>query len=161
MKIEDFISKLNLLRKEWDELLSQLEPEQLEIPGVIGDMSVKDLIAHVSWYEEQMVELLSTRVLAGSELWGLSPAERNQKIFELNKDRVLGEVLAESQGIHAMLRAELEKLIDMELVDAAAYEGMPEDWMPWKVIAGNSFEHYQQHFDDLKKWLESLSQNHR
>jgi hypothetical protein len=31
---------------------------------------------------------------------------------------------------------------------------MPPDWQPWTIIAQNTYEHYQDHIDDLKRWME-------
>jgi hypothetical protein len=34
---------------------------------------------------------------------------------------------------------------------------MPEDWEPWQVIAGNTYEHYQEHIPDIRDWLAETS----
>jgi hypothetical protein len=119
-------------------------------------MSLKDLIAHISWYEGQMVNLLADKVLAGSSLWELGQSERNLAIYELNKDRGIDEVLQESQDVYRKMNSEIKLLSDKELNDPSVFEGMPEDWVPWMVIAGNSFEHYQQHLEDLGNWYKLL-----
>src|SRR5262249_36572770 len=38
-------------REHWNALVAQVEPDRMEIAGVEGDWSVKDLIAHLTWYE--------------------------------------------------------------------------------------------------------------
>src|SRR5215468_7094455 len=37
-------------RVQWNALLAQVTPEQMEIPGAVGDWSVKQLVAHLTWY---------------------------------------------------------------------------------------------------------------
>lgn len=156
MRIDLFIHKFESSRKRWNELIKSFQAEDLEKVGVIEGMSLKDLIAHISWYEMQMVELLSTRVLAGSDLWGLKHAERNQKIYEDNKDKGIYEILGESTRTYLKFISELKLLTDVELSKPETFEGMPGDWVPWMMIAENSYEHYHQHSEDLVNWYSVL-----
>jgi len=56
-------------------------------------------------------------------------------------------------------RAEaVQSLDDQDLHDPARFAGMPADWSPWRIIAGNSFEHYRAHASDLRQWLDKQSQ---
>src|SRR5438093_285996 len=84
-------------RAAWDALLARLDPAQAETPDVEGSLSVKDLIAHVTWYEREMIGLIEARRLAGSDLWSLSTNERNAIIFEQNRARQAQEILAEAR----------------------------------------------------------------
>jgi hypothetical protein len=156
MNVTEFILTFEKARKKWDALLRAFQIEDFEKIGVIAEMSLKNLVAHMSWYEMEMVELLSTRALAGSDLWGLKDDERNQAIYEMNKGRGIEEVLEESAQVYSKLHKELSALTDDQLSNPGAFEGMPDDWVPWKVIAGNSFNHYQQHFDDLETWHSAI-----
>ena len=63
---------LNILKREhgrWESLLAQVDESRMTQPGVSGYMSVKDIIAHVSWHEQEMIGLIQGRALAGSEWW--------------------------------------------------------------------------------------------
>lgn len=122
-------------------------------PGLPEGWSVKDVVAHVNWYERQMVELLEQRALAGSEHWELPANALNVASYEEDKDLPLGEVLAESNRVFVQLWALVSELEDEDLVDAARFDRMPEDWEPWQVIASNTFEHYQEHIPDIRAWL--------
>ena len=156
MKTVEFIKELELSRREWDSWIRKFQIADLDKQGIIVDMSLKDLVAHISWYEEQMVNLLTDKVLAGSSLWELGHDGRNLAIYELNKDRGIEEVLHESKIIYEKLNAEIRLLTDKDFNAPSAFEGMPEDWVPWRIIAGNSFEHYQQHLDDLENWYKFI-----
>jgi len=122
--------------------------------AIAGTWSLKDLIAHLAWYEGEMVNVLRARAFVGSALWDLPQDERNAAIFELNEGRPLGDVRAEGQQRSAELWAELEQLTDVDLNDPARFPGMPEDWIPGAVFASNTYEHYDQHLPGVEAWLE-------
>ena len=98
--------------------------------------------------------------MVGSELWNLPQAARNDAIFELNRARPLPDVLAEAKQVYADLAAALEGVTDEDLADPAHFPGMPADWEPWQVIAGNSYEHYQDHNRTLRIWLATQQGQH-
>lgn len=119
-------------------------------PGVGGEMSLKDIIAHVSWYEREMVGLLRGRALVGSPWWELPLDERNAKILAENRDRPLAEVTAEAKQVNEDLLAALQDLREQELAAPHAFAGMPPEWLPWQVIASNTYVHYPQHAADIE-----------
>ena len=145
---------LRMERSRWEELLANVGMGRMTQPGVLGEWSVKDMIAHVTWYEREMVGLLKMRVLAGSDLWELPHDQRNASIFEANRDRLLPEVLTEARQIFEELVLAIESLTDDDLVDPARFAGMPSEWQPWKLIAENSYEHYRQHMPHVRAWLD-------
>src|SRR5215470_19364468 len=98
-----FISTLRQSRAEWEALLAQIDEERMLQPGAAGKWSVKDVIAHVTWGEREMVPIMRTRVLAGSELWNLSDDERNEIVYQQNRDRPLQEIMSEERQAYADL----------------------------------------------------------
>ena len=74
-------------RAAWEALLAQIDEEQMQRPGVDGTWSVKDIIVHVAWCESEIVQLLCTHVLAGSDFWNLSNDEGNEITYQQKKDR--------------------------------------------------------------------------
>jgi hypothetical protein len=153
MDKSEFLSLIRTERQRWEELLEQIPPERMESTGASGEWSVKDVIAHISWHEREMVGLARARALVGSELWALPLQARNTAIFEQHRQLPLQAVLEEAQRVFPEMMAELEKLTDEDLNDPARYPGMPPDWQPWNVIASNTYEHYQDHIRDLQEWL--------
>lgn len=102
-----------------------------------------------------MVGLLQTRILAGSDLWALPQDERNRVIYEQNRTRALSDVLAESAQVHARAMSLLDDLTDADLLEAARFKDMPADWLPWRIIAENTFEHYRDHAVIVRAWLDA------
>ncbi len=148
-----FISTLKKVRQEWETLLAQVGEEQMLQPGAAGKWSVKDVIAHVTWGEREIAPVMRTHVLAGSELWNLSDDERNEIVYQQNRDRSLHEIMNEERRAYADLLAAAQTLNDEDLNDSHRYKQMPEEWVPWQLYAGNTFKHYQDHMPSIREWL--------
>ena len=74
----EFINEVNVAWDAFQSAISHCDWSKLELPGVEGTWSVKDILAHVTWFEREMVGMLKSRTLAGSKLWELSQDERNR-----------------------------------------------------------------------------------
>ena len=148
-----FMNTLQETRAQWEELLAQVEEERMQRPGATGKWSVKDVIAHVMDVERELVQIMHTHVVAGSELWNLSDDERNEIVYQQNRERPLHEIMSEEQQAYANLLAAAQTLSDDDLNDPHHFQRMPEEWVPWRIFAGNSFKHYQDHMPALRAWV--------
>ena len=80
--------------------------------------------------------------------------ERNQAIFDANRHRSLNDVRTEAQRTFQDFVDALQPISDEDLTDARRFAGMPAEWLPWKIVAENSHEHYRDHIPALRAWLE-------
>jgi uncharacterized damage-inducible protein DinB len=140
-----FIERIQRSRRTWNDLVNEFEPAAREQPGFCGAWSIKDVIAHITWYERAMVRMLKAQSFEESKYWDLSLEERNALIFEENKDLSLETVMETSQQVFTALIEQLEALPEEALNDPAYFPWMPADWKPWQVIASNTYEHYEGH----------------
>lgn len=58
MKTQQVLERLDAAWKDFTESYAGLTMAQMMIPGVTGDWSVRDLIAHVTWWEEEALKHL-------------------------------------------------------------------------------------------------------
>jgi hypothetical protein len=149
----DLLKLVQEARARWDATLGEVGESRLEEPGVDGDWTVRDVIAHITWHEKEMLELLRTRTLAGSELWTLPLNERNSAIFQENRNRSLDDVLQEARQVYPQLLAEIERLEDADLTDPTRIADMPPGWKLYTLLADNTYDHYNDHSADLQAWL--------
>lgn len=148
------LEAIHATREEWDDQLAEVDPSRYEQPGVSGRWTLKDVIAHISWYEREIAHMLRIHSYAeGSEWWLLPLDEQNARIYELNRNRTLEDVLAESRASYAELLAAIDTILDEDLNDPERFEYHPPGTLPWQIIAQNSYEHYQHHTRDLREWL--------
>ena len=151
--VNSLITPIQKFWSSWKALYLPITPNQLVRSGIAGNWSLKDIIAHITWHEQEMVGLIQAHALVGSELWNLPTDERNAAIYEQTKNQPLEQVLAESEQVHQQLLDALPTLSDEDLIDPSSFPNMPPDWQPWMIIAQNTYEHYEDHMKDVEKWL--------
>ena len=148
-----FLDELDATRAEWDGLLAAVPEARMTVPGLDGQWSVKDVIAHITWHEREMVGVLQAHALVGSDLWDLPLAERNAIIYAQNRARPLAEVLADARAVYPQLVAAVHRLAEADLTDAGRFADMPDDWVPWQLLAENTYTHYRDHMPAIRGWL--------
>ncbi|MBM4456910.1 MAG: ClbS/DfsB family four-helix bundle protein [Chloroflexi bacterium] len=148
-------------RSELDAVLARVAASRIAEPGVSGEMSVRDIIGHIAWFEREIAGVIEQHALVGADLWQLPPDERNAAILELNRPRQVSDLRIEAAQVHRRLTAAVATLTDDDLNDPARFRDMPADWTPWQIIAGNSCEHYAHHAADVRCWLEAHNEEQR
>lgn len=154
-----FLQRIRTSRTKLDEVVKSIDPMFMTAPGVCGDWSVKDILAHITWHEQEMFNVALKRALVGSDLWNVSLELRNKTIYEENRDRGLKDVLDDFKVVFESMMDAMETLTDEDLLDASHFAEMPPNWKPWEVIASNTYEHYDDHLAGLAAWQEKISKN--
>ncbi|HEV8189914.1 MAG TPA: DinB family protein [Ktedonobacterales bacterium] len=147
---------LRVERAQWNTLLAQVGLDRMELPGVAGEWSVKQLVAHLTWYEQAVVEgaqqVLSTETFTRRRPVGVSLDEQNVQIAAESRTRSASAVLAEAHAVFGQLLAVVEACPEDILNDPHRL-GLPEDMVPWMGVANNSYAHYREHEPALRAWL--------
>jgi len=143
-------------RARWAALMARVGPARMEVPGVEGAWSVKQIVAHLTWYEHVIVEgarqLTRTGSYARTGMRAMSMDERNALIAAQSNARALGDVLAESERVFAQLLSVIAACPD-EILNDPQRLGLPEDVVPWQLVANNSYAHYREHEQAIEAWL--------
>jgi len=145
----EFLRNLQNGRRQWQQTWKGIDLFGTSRPRTPGEMSLRDILFHVAWYEREMVELIRLRTLVGSAWWGLPVDERNTLIKTEGESVSLLQSWRLEQEIYNELFAQLQTLRDEELEDARFFQEMPSDWKPWEVIASNTYEHFAEHISDI------------
>ena len=153
----EVISRIKAERSRWSELVAQVDDDRTLKTAPSGGWTGKDIVAHVTWYEREMVGMLRSRMLGGSSVWALPIHERNEAAHEEIKDLTPHEVRTWSERTYLELIEQLELLPEEAYADAEYFQRMPGEWAPWKVIAGNTFKHYPKHLPAIQALIESDS----
>jgi hypothetical protein len=157
MTRDELLRQIFEAKVEWEatsSLLNQAEQDELR---VAGDWRVKDIYAHLAWHERQMLDFLQAGRFSGSDWWNLALDERNRMIFEESRDRPADAVRQDARNVHEALVKTLEGLTDEQLNDPAQWPGMPSEWLPWQIIADNTYLHYRDHSKGLKRFIEGMT----
>jgi hypothetical protein len=152
------VSILQAERTKWNALLAQVGLDRMEVPGVDGDWSVKDVVAHLTWYERAIVEgaqqVVRTGTFTRRRPAGVSVDEQNVRIAAEARMRASDDVLAEADEVFGQLLAVVAACPD-DLLNDPRRLGLPDDMVPWMGVANNSYAHYRQHEPALRAWLEA------
>ena len=156
IEYEGKIKLLINIRAEHDlleESLACLTPEQMLLPGVDGEWSVKDVLAHISAWERRMLSWID------SHLRGESPdvplpwdVERmNAEAYAQVKDKPLAEVLEEFHQSYRDALA-LAKSLSEEQLKTIYTNTWPMAPL-WLGVAANTNWHYKEHRESIEAWL--------
>jgi DinB family protein len=145
-------------RAQWNALLDQVGIDRMDIPGVEGEWSVKQLVAHLTWYEQAIVEgaqqVQSSGAFPRRRPAGVSMDEMNAQIAEESQGRAATDVLAEAHLVFERLLVAIEQC-PQDLLNDPRVLGLPDDMPPWMRVANNSYAHYREHEPALRAWLDS------
>jgi len=152
MNKAEFLDTLRSKRARLKENLVKLSEEQLTRRTTPGSWSIKDGLAHLTFYEQHMLNQVRRALKHELEIRDVTKAEqtaRNTQIYERNQDRSLTEVLAEMQHSFAHGIALVETVPETILTEPTYFDflnGMPL----WQYILDEtSGEHYEEHLGAL------------
>ena len=143
---------LKLLDKAWTAFKASyagLSDSQLTEPDVTGHWSVKDIIAHVTWWEEEALTHLPLILKGGrpprySLQYGGIDAF-NAQMTEQKRDLSLSDVLRQLDETH-------RRLIDY--VQSAPEEQFTRETRFRRRLRLDTYSHYPKHAKAIRKWLE-------
>jgi len=154
------LERRRALYTQFDALITGLSEQQRQLPGVNGDWSVKDHIAHLTFWERvNLLDML--KAIAQGTSWtdpGLESTEEvrdqtNQQVYLQNKDRSLAGVLSDFQATHQQVMEYLEKLSEEEVKT-------PYEWLGGSTLITWLSEpngHYDEHEQYIRDWLAEQS----
>jgi hypothetical protein len=158
MEKTELLEALEDGQQELVDLLSDLPDEALLEPGVVGDWSIKDILAHLTQWEGQVVTLLfqaqrgvdkPTTAHFGKE----SVDELNQRWQAAGKERPLERVWDDWLGVRKQTIRRVGEFSEQDLNDPRHFAWL--DGFPlWHWIANDSIEHESEHADQIREWLD-------
>ena len=154
--------------QQWEALLDQIGTERMEQPGVSGDWSMKDIVAHLTdWQQPRVNACIEAAQRGESEPSPPWPAhlqtddEINAWIYESNRGRSLGEVLERSRQVIQQLLdilADLPEDVRIEQV----HQGARVYYLVWlggqHFQPAEFFDHFHDdHEPDVRAWLRRVN----
>jgi hypothetical protein len=159
----DKITKAELLqtlkekRAAFDATIAKVPHDQLTTQNVQGEWSVKDIIAHLNYYEgwiaDRLHEQLQGKSYIPTQLDMMHFDERNKITYAQNKDRTLEDVLTSSKQTFERLVAGIEAHTEAFLTEPQTFEGAPEPVVIANMLSGDVYDHYADHIPYIEEWL--------
>jgi uncharacterized protein (TIGR03083 family) len=140
---------LNKIDKAWAELQESyagLPDAQLAAPGANADWSVKDILAHVTTWEEETLAYLPLIVAGGTPpryaSYGGLDAFNAQKIAQ-KRDLAPAEVLRQLDTVHTRLR---------DYVQSVPEEHFTRETRFRHRLRFDTYSHYPEHARMIREW---------
>lgn len=147
MNTERMMKRLDAAWAEFHESYAGLTTSQLLIPGVTGRWSVRDIIAHVTWWEEEALKHLPLVLQGGrpprySVTYGGIDAF-NALMTEKRKDLSLADVLRQHVEVHARLIDYLARTPEELLTRETRFR---------RRLRLDTYGHYPIHTRAIREW---------
>lgn len=152
MQKAQLLKKLDQTWADFQASFAGLTAEQLTVPGVSGDWSVKDILAHVTTWEQEALKHLphileGTRPPRYSVLYGGINAF-NDLMTEQKRHLSLSEVLTQMDNTH-------QKLVEyLQCADEALFT---TETRFRRRIRLDTYSHYPIHTQSIREWRELLN----
>ncbi len=154
---------LNDLKDEqarWEAFLSEIGEAHMTQPGVAGDWSIKDIVAHLTGWRRRTVARFQAALRHEPTPPPPWPShlqtddEINAWIYAANKDRPLSDVLEESRVVFQHLFDTLSAFPEAELLDPKRF-----DWLEGEPLSGAVFfgHFHEEHEPDMRAWLSKVT----
>lgn len=153
---EEVLREMEAARAELREAVDGLTPEQMRRSGAVGIWSVKDVLAHLTAWESELVTALN------DALKGRKPAiidideidEWNEDQYHANVRRSLEATLDDFEAVYKALWRRVEEFNERKLTDNRVYSWMEGEPLSY-LIAENAYLHEQEHADEIRAWREA------
>ena len=163
MNKSELVDWLQKEYQEWEALLDKIGTERMEQPGVNGDWSMKDVVAHLTGWQPRVnasIQAAQRREPEPPPPWPAhlqTDDEINAWIYESNRGRSLGEVREESRRVFRQLLAVVEGLPE-DLRIEQVHQGERVYHLVWlgdqRFQPGEFFDHFHDdHESNVRAWL--------
>lgn len=161
--VEQLRDLLQTTHGRLEQVLAQVPAERMTVPGVGGPWSIKDVLAHVLYWEQHSLRELEPALRGAPP--DPQPLETNlppdlawvdainANVFAHYRDWPMGEVRAEFDRSFEQILALVARLSDADLAPGSPLAGVLGESVV-ENLAGNTYDHYPEHTDAIRAWLE-------
>jgi hypothetical protein len=164
MTKEQLLAKMRAARSRWESLLAEVPEVRMTEPGVEGEWSLKDVIAHLQVYEDWTASVIEKGLRGeryipepGDEL--VDTDKRNAILYEQNRHRDLQEVQGSSSQTFQRMLNVVQGLSDEDLTSKQFlkdfFPGFVTDEPLVRRLVDNIYEHYDEHIPSVLAWLQA------
>ncbi|RPJ27220.1 MAG: DfsB family protein [Chloroflexi bacterium] len=147
-------------QKALEELLAGLSPAQMTQPGVVGEWSVKDVLAHLLEWQHMVLSWHSAGLLGKVPVipaegfnWAQIP-QLNQQIYEKYCKQPLTDIQKEFKSSHQKMLRTIQNLSEEDLFKRGRYAWTKNNTLGTYFISSTS-SHYLWARTNLKKGLKA------
>lgn len=152
---QQILKDIEAERRRLEKNLAELAPSQMTLPGVVGEWTIKDVLAHliawerlfVGWYEEGLRGEMPATPQNANDIHAL-----NKEIYERNKNTSLDEVLNDFHGSYQQTLALIQSIPEQDIFAHLPWTGR---WILGDFITANTCNHYYWAKNQIRNWRKS------
>jgi uncharacterized damage-inducible protein DinB len=153
------LEDLQAEQAQWEALLHDIGEEHMTQPGVAGEWSIKDIVAHLTGWRRRTVGRFQAALRhepTPPPDWPQqlqTDDEINAWIYAGSRDRPLADVLRESRDVFGQLVETLDAFPEADLRDPTRFP-----WLEGEPLSGAIFfaHFHEEHEPDMRAWLEKI-----
>jgi hypothetical protein len=155
---QELLKILVIERMWWEALVGTLSDEQCLEPGVDGRFSVKDLVAHITAWEQRMIQWINESfagIVPQRPATGMTWEDLdrlNEMTYLENQGRDLVEVMSASDESYSQSLNVIQNMTDEDLFNGSRFAWREGDPL-WHMVAANTWWHYKEHREQVEAWL--------
>lgn len=155
-ELREIAHGLTEARDEFVAALSDMDPALLTAPGLAGEWSARELLAHLGYWTGHAAEALHHAAEGRTEEFGhddMDVDERNAVVARVASETALATVRQREQAAYEALLAGLEGADPAWLEERVAYGDSVEE-----VLRDDGADHYREHTADVRAWFAGSDQ---
>jgi hypothetical protein len=154
------LERIRTERRRLEQNIERLSDEQMEMVGVVGVWTVKDLLAHlfdweqrfIGWYEAGLRGETPETPAPGMNWEDLDVL--NRRIYEKHRDRTLEDVRQEFDSSYRQVLSVVEGISEEEMFAVGKYAWLGQNNLVGVILA-NTANHYRWAKECIRDWLKS------
>ncbi|HEY8180300.1 MAG TPA: maleylpyruvate isomerase N-terminal domain-containing protein [Candidatus Limnocylindria bacterium] len=150
-QVEALLRDLQAARGEFMAALADVDPSLLTAPGLVGEWSARELVAHLGYWTGHAAEAIHHAEMDRTGDFGEDEHdvdERNAIVARVAADTDLATVRQREEAAFEALSTRLERADPGWLDEKVSYGDTLE-----RVIQDDGPEHYREHTLDLRAWF--------
>jgi Mycothiol maleylpyruvate isomerase N-terminal domain len=150
-RVAALVEELLEARGEFAAALKDVDPALGEAPGLVGEWSAKELIAHMGYWAGHAAEAIHHAEQERLDAFGedeLDVDERNAVVARVARETDLETVRQREEAAFDALVTRVKRLDPEWLQDRVQYGDTLEE-----VIRDDGADHYREHTLDLRSWF--------
>jgi hypothetical protein len=158
MEKTELLETLEDSHQELVEMLEDLPEATLLEKGVMGKWSIKDILAHLTYWEGQLVTLLfqAKSGMPKPSTAHFSPESVdtiNERWHQQGQERSLDMVWSDFVGVRKQTIRRVSAFSDQDLQDPKRFPWLADKPL-WMWVMSDSVEHEEEHGDVIRDWLD-------
>jgi hypothetical protein len=148
----------------WEDLLATLSPVQIASPQFELDWSIKDVMAHLWAWQQISIARMEAAVHAREPRypewlavpdadWEENANMTNARVYEIAHEKPWVEIYQDWRDGFVRLIGSGEHIPERDLLDGDKYPWLHGYSLAAVLLA--SYEHHQEHLEELAAWLET------